>query len=427
MVISTITMCGLTNGISRYFYYTDKEGVNRDEVVWSAVTFITIFTLIVVSILFYFSEAISQLLFDTPQYFYLVKLTLLNIFMSNIAGAGRSILIFEEKVWTVNAISLCGIVIGVISGLTMVVYFKRGVIGSVEAALISSTFMTVFTSLLSIKKYSFNFNYGILKKQIRFSLPLMFAVFAFFFIDSSDRYLLKIFLPVSEIGLYSIGYQLGLVMMLFVGGFSSAWPPYYHKNNQNNEGQSICNQALTMYMLPAAFFAVLISIASQFILRVLTTDAFHSAYTVVPFVALAYMLKGPYLIFLIGIAIKNKTSWQLYLEAIAAALNIVLNILLIPIIGREAAAMTTLLSYSILVIGSYIMVSRINPIPGSLYKPMLTIGISTLVCLFTLLPFFSTKYFIWAPLLFLTFTISIFILFKREIVLIKNSIALSNK
>ena len=163
MVISTITMCGLTNGISRYFYYTDEEGVSRDEVVWSAVTFITIFTLIVVFILFYFSKAISQLLFDTPQYFYLVKLTLLNIFMSNIAGAGRSILIFEEKVWTVNAISISGIVIGVISGLTMVVYFKRGVIGSVEAALISSTFMTVFTFLLSIKKYSFDFNYGILK------------------------------------------------------------------------------------------------------------------------------------------------------------------------------------------------------------------------------------------------------------------------
>ena len=136
----------------------------------------------------------------------------------------------------------------------------------------------------------------------------MFAVFAFFFIDSSDRYLLKIFLPVSEVGLYSIGYQLGLAMMVFVGGFSSAWPPYYHKNNQNNEGQSICNKVLTMYMLPAAFFAVLISIASQFIFRVLTTDAFHSAYTVVPFVALAYMLKGPYIIFLMGIAMKNKNK-----------------------------------------------------------------------------------------------------------------------
>ena len=63
-----------------------------------------------------------------------------------------------------------------------------------------------------------------------------------------------------------------------------------------------------------------------------------------------------------GIIIKNKTSWQLYLEVFAAVVNIYLNFTLIPVIGREAAAITTLFSYSVMVIGSYFMVKKVNPI-----------------------------------------------------------------
>ena len=33
MIVGTITMCGLTNGISRYFYYTDQENTSLSKVV----------------------------------------------------------------------------------------------------------------------------------------------------------------------------------------------------------------------------------------------------------------------------------------------------------------------------------------------------------------------------------------------------------
>lgn len=364
MLLGTLTMCGLTNGISRYFYYPEQEKATQSDIVWSPFLFIFIFSLIVLLPMAFASPVLSRLLFDTDAHAYLVIITLAGIFINNLSTVARSVMIFEERVMAFNVINLASIVIGVVCGLVMVVHLERGVTGMVEAGLMTSAIMLFPTLLLTIFRYRLSFSKAILVRELRFSLPLVIAVYAFWIIDSSDRFMLKMFLPLSEIGLYDIGYNFGMVMMIIVGGFTLAWPPYYHRNNQNGEGQNLCDSALKSYLFITSIIVVLLSVSSPLLMRILTTEKFHQSFTVVPWVAAAYMLKGPYIIFLMGVLIKNKTSWQLYLEIAAASINIIGNFLLIPLIGREAAAVTTLLSYSVMCLGAYWMVMRINPIPN---------------------------------------------------------------
>ncbi|MES9886967.1 MAG: flippase [Candidatus Sedimenticola sp. 6PFRAG1] len=391
LVVSATTMFGLTNGIARYIFYVDKEQVTRDEVVWSPLLFVITLTCIVTAILIANADIISSFLFDNANHQYVVVLTLINVLISNVTGIGRSVLIFEERVKAVNIINISGAVVGVVTGIYLVAFLGRGVDGAIEAGLVSSAFMFIHTYFLSIRRYKLKFNQKILAKQLRFSFPLVATVFAFLLIDTSDRYLLKLYLPLSEVGLYNVGYQVGMLMMLLVGGFTSAWPPFYFKNNQNGEGQVICNNVLKMYVLVAAPFAVLIALFSPIAIKLLTTQAYDDAYTVVPWVALAYLLKGPYLIFVMGLQAKNKTIWMVYLEISAAIINIVLNLLLIPEIGREAAAITTLLSYTFMSVGAFWLVNRVNPIPNiSLGKPVLTILMATVGSSVIFLPVFAS-------------------------------------
>lgn len=390
IILCTITSCGLTNGISRYFFYSE-ENASKNEIIWSPLIFVAIVSAFVVGALIIFSEKLSSLLLDTTGFAYLVTLTLINVFASNIAAIARTVLVVEEQVWRLNFVNISGVVVGVLAGVICVVYMERGVRGAVEAGLLASIFMAVTLWFFAMPKYRFAFNLGILKKQLRFSLPLVTAVIAFFFIDSSDRYLLNLYLPLSEVGLYNIGYQGGMVMMLIVGGFSTAWPPFYHKNNQNGDGQKICSRVLNYYLPVASLFALVLSLSAPFALRLLTPQSYHEAYSVVPFVAWAYLLKGPYLIFLMGVLMKEKTSWQLSLEASAAVLNIGLNILLIPMIGREAAAITTLVSYTVMVLGAWWMTGQINPIPNlSLKKPVLIVASGGLLSGIVLIPGYAS-------------------------------------
>ena len=80
-------------------------------------------------------------------------------------------------------------------------------------------------------------------------------------------------------------------------------------------------------------------------LSLTTAPEFHYAWIVVGLVALGYMIKGCYLIFLPGIYFAKKLGLQSILEWIAAVLNIVLNISLIPPFGILGAAFATFLSY----------------------------------------------------------------------------------
>ena len=387
LILATITTCGLTNGISRYFHYAESENVTRAEIVWSPLLFVGGVTAVVIGVLCVFSGELSSLLFGKASLSYLVALTLLNVWISNVASILRAVLVVEEKVWPVNMINIFGVLAGLASGLYLVVIAGRGIYGVVESGLIASLVMALLAWWRSMPAYAFAFNIALLKKQLRFSLPLVMAVFAFFFIDSSDRVLLNLYLPLSEVGLYNIGYQIGMLMMLLVSGFTTAWPAYYHKHNQNGEGQLISKRVLQAILPGVAVFAVMISLSAPLALQWLTPNAFHGAFTVVSWVALAYMLKVPYLIFLMGVLMKEKTSWQLYLEGTAAAINVGLNFLLIPKLGREAAAITTFIAYSIMVIGAWRMTQWINPIPElAFYKGAGIVLIALLLSCLALVP-----------------------------------------
>ena len=78
---------------------------------------------------------------------------------------------------------------------------------------------------------------------------------------------------------------------------SSAFPPYYHKNNQNGEGQSICNDVLNIYLMVSLPFLILISYFGPVAIKILTPIEFHQSVTVISLVAMAYMLKGLILFF----------------------------------------------------------------------------------------------------------------------------------
>ena len=62
----------------------------------------------------------------------------------------------------------------------------------------------------------------------------MLAVFAFLVIDSSDRHVSYFFYRGWSYNLL----RFGMLVFLIVGDFL-AWPPYYHKNNQEGKAQEL--------------------------------------------------------------------------------------------------------------------------------------------------------------------------------------------
>lgn len=375
IAVNTLCELGLTNGISRYYFYAENEGVSQDTIVWSGFWYMLIASIIAAAGLIVLQRPVSELLFGTPDHGYLVALTAVQVLALSVASASRTLLQMDERMSSLNVWLLIEVLVSVSAGLLLVVVADRGVTGAIEAQVLGMVVPAVVFLRGTMLRFARKFSMAMLKKQLAFSLPLVAGIFAFWFIDSSDRYILNHYLPLEETGLYDMGYKLGTTILIVVSSFTSAWIPYYHRSGK---GQAVVDDALKASLLITGLAVVLLAVGSPLMLRILTAERFHGAYTVVPMVVLAYVLKLPYLLFATGIQMKNRTGVLVILEIIAATVNVIGNLLMVPRYGREAAAVTTTIAYALMTVGSLWLVQRINPIPKLSWRlHAVTIGMTT--------------------------------------------------
>jgi O-antigen/teichoic acid export membrane protein len=74
------------------------------------------------------------------------------------------------------------------------------------------------------------------------------------------------------------------------------------------------------------------------------------------------MFIGVSYIFMIGANIRRKTVYEFFYVLLAAFVNLLLNLFLIPHFGAMGAAVSTLIAYALLVVVAYVMNQRIYPI-----------------------------------------------------------------
>ena len=186
-----------------------------------------------------------------------------------------------------------------------------------------------------------------------------------------------------------------------------AWGPFFWSVAKLDNAKDIYSSIFTYFILIGIFVALSISVLSKEVLSIMATPPFYSAYKIVPLIAFSYILLGCFSILAVGIGIKKKTKWIPLITGIGAIANLGLNYLLIPLYGMVGAAIATLLSYSLLPIGSYLVSRRYYVVS---YEWSRVIKILVVASLIYVGCYFSPTVFIKVPIL-LTYPILLY-LFK---------------
>jgi O-antigen/teichoic acid export membrane protein len=189
---------------------------------------------------------------------------------------------------------------------------------------------------------------------IRVGWPSVIGVAAFFIVDYADRLILKELAGTQAVGLYSVGYSFGMVMILAVNAFGAAWPPYYLSfAKKRDEAQVVFGRVMKYYLAVFGFVALLFFAGAKPVITLMTAPGFHPAHTVVGIIAISYAMKGAFLIVLPGIVFEEKLHLQALVEWVAAGVNLGFNLLLIREYGFPGAAWATLISYTALLTLGY--------------------------------------------------------------------------
>jgi O-antigen/teichoic acid export membrane protein len=341
-VTDILIRLGLGSGIFREVIYRRSD---ESQVESTALYFLAGESILLFSVFLLFSSPLSSLIFGSPIYARLLSFVFLSSLLDILNMIAMARLRIHERSFFYATISVGKFLMGALLNIYFVAVLRRGVEGLVVSSLIQAGLSAGFSLALIIPNLRPTFSVPILRRLLSFGLPLVPFGLSRLIMTYADRYFLQHYYGTAEVGLYSLGYNIGLVLNIVVTAVQTAWPAQMFAMARKPDPERQFSRLLTYYLGVLGFVSLGFSVLAPEVLIVMTTPRYHRAWMVVPLVTLSYVLYGMMFMTNTGLETQNKVKYAAPVIAAAACLNLGLNFLLIPSYGMMGAAVATFLSY----------------------------------------------------------------------------------
>lgn len=345
-LIPSMVLLGLPYAMVR-FLAGEKEKEEIREGFYS-IYFFSLFASLVAALIFFSSSGlIGNLLFNNNEN--IVKILSIILFIECLNNIQYNYFRTFQRIKKYTSL----VFIQIFLNLALVSYFVLsgyGIIGAALGILITrlSVFLIMTSFIISeigIKVPKFNN----MNKYLVFALPTVPGSLSSWLVNSSDRYVIGILLGAAFVGYYSPGYTLGNVINIFVAPIGLILFPIlskYYDIDKISEAKIILKYSWKYFLLLAIPSAFGLSLLSKPFLEILTTaEIAREGYLITPFVAFGTVFFGASVIITQIIILEKRTVITGSIYTLAAAINLGVNLALIPNIGIMGAAIATMVAY----------------------------------------------------------------------------------
>jgi O-antigen/teichoic acid export membrane protein len=201
------------------------------------------------------------------------------------------------------------------------------------------------------------FSSGLLRKAIVYGFPMIWTEVSNLTLSLGDRFILAYFLGEAAVGVYSVGYNMSMLgQSLLAVPLRMAVVPIYLSiwaEQGQDETRKFLGHAFHYYLMLGIPTALGLIWFRREIVTLLATAKFVEAETIVPLIIIPLIIHGGYGIYAAGLYIQKKTVVFMTATAFATVLNLGLNVVLIPKMGLQGAAVATLVAYLLISILIY--------------------------------------------------------------------------
>lgn len=289
---------------------------------------------------------------------------------------------FFYRYRALTAITLASAVASSAIGVVAVVFAEDKVLARVASVAAVSIIVGagIYVHLLKRSRCLVKLEYW--RYVLRLNLPLIPHYLSMTALNSSDRILISMICGDSYTAFYSVSYNVAAVLNLLTSSINSSYIPWFYQKMANKDSNAI-SQVSTVLLGMVGACSLLPALFGPEIILFLGSEAYMEGVWVMPAVS-----AGVYFTFLYSLF----SNYELFYEESrlimvaslsAAVLNIVLNVLLLPVFGFVAAGYTTLACYIALSVFHYLGARSISRAKGDGELPfnMRTIIVTSLALL----------------------------------------------
>ncbi|MFO7894457.1 MAG: oligosaccharide flippase family protein [Longimicrobiales bacterium] len=351
---------GLRGAITRQYFEHADEPRRLSRYIGSVYTFFLVYGALGAGLLSIVGREVVEEFLASMPFVPFVPLSLWAAFFAAAGGLVLSLYRAREQAGryvTFEILSGLFLVAGVV---VFVVLRDGGAVGQ-ALGLVGGSFATfALASSLILRESRPRLDAGMIRSAVAFGAPLTVHLLAGWVLLAADRLILARLVPLADLGVYTLGYQLGMIVGAVASALNAAWTPIFYDTVRNREGASRSLGQLASINLSLSIGAALIVILfARELVAILGGDVeYRRAAGVIPIIALGYTLQGVYFVLVTPIFYAQRTVLLPPLTATAAGLNIVLNLLFIPILGIAGAAWATLVAFGVLAVGTGVVAHK---------------------------------------------------------------------
>jgi O-antigen/teichoic acid export membrane protein len=256
---------------------------------------------------------------------------------------------YSSKPLYISSVSVIVGVMTIFINLYTIAYLKMGYMGWFISNFFAGFATFIFYSIPVYFKYKiypiFIFRKKFLFKSLKISLPLIPHNYSAFLLNTSDRVVMeRLNLGTSSIGQYNLAYTFGSYMEFFGNAIGMAIGPIYTSMFSDKEMQSAKKVRDITNYLQIAFVVVsfLVSLWCKELFSILiNNESLNKIYPLAIIIIMGYSYRPYYWTSITRLQYSENTKDLWKITFVAGILNVLLNVIFIPIFGIIAAALST--------------------------------------------------------------------------------------
>lgn len=230
---------------------------------------------------------------------------------------------------------------------------KMGVTGYI-LAIIASDACSIIFYIFAAKLYRYVrphlFDKSITGQMLKYCVPLIPTVILWWIINVSDRYMITLFVGSAANGLYTAASKIPNFVILFAQIFIDAWQLSAVDEYDGRKKARFFSNVFRVYSGGVFVVASALIVFCQIFTKILVAPSYYESWNYVPILIIATTYSC-IVNFLASVYMAEKKSLMALLTALSGAVsNVVLNIILIPKLGANGAAIATVSAFVIVFI-----------------------------------------------------------------------------
>jgi O-antigen/teichoic acid export membrane protein len=259
---------------------------------------------------------------------------------------------YHRKTLVITSLSIGTALIAMGTTFYCIVYLNLGYLSWFISAFISASIPgLIYYYIFSIKKGFtpiFRFNKSTYKRYLKIGLPLVPHQYAGYLLNSSDRLVMDVMgVSTDNIGRYNFAYSFGNMGQQVSEGVNKGVMPYFMKIlSSNDENKNLQYRSLTFFILSTSIIVSFLGCLwlKEIFYLMVSNEELRAMYPFAVIIIMSYNFGPIYQSISTYLSFHENTNSLWKMSFVAGAINIILNLIFIPIYGYQIAAVTTLIS-----------------------------------------------------------------------------------